>query len=71
MTDYRCKNCRQHPEMFMLTDAVWEEITDTKRDTLCLKCCESKLRRSLVIDDFNPSTPCNRVIFFAYMLGRE
>ena len=67
---YRCKNCRQQPEMFMLLDHIWKEVTDNGRDHLCLKCCESKLRRSLTIDDFNPDIPCNRVIFFAYMLGR-
>ncbi len=68
---YRCKDCRQVSELFMLNDSLWRKLSDDKKDTLCLNCCERGLERSLTIDDFNLDTPCNRVIFFAYMLGRE
>lgn len=68
---HRCKDCKQAPELFMLNDSLWKKLADDERDMLCLRCCERRLERSLTIDDFNPRPPCNRIIFFAYMLGRE
>lgn len=68
---YRCKDCKQLPEIFMLLDSMWDSIADTKRDILCVNCCELRLGRRLNMLDFDPDISCNQILFYTYALGLD
>jgi hypothetical protein len=68
-----CADCGEaEPFMFMLRDEIWEEIgprvsadgSTWASGFLCIWCCEIRLGRLLVVEDFTP-VPVNRPILFA------
>lgn len=55
-TDFSCLDCGKDTgkiyEYYMLEDSVWYCIMDTERGMLCVGCCEKRLGRQLVPEDF-------------------
>lgn len=48
-----CKDCcATNPTLFVLKRELWESITSDTSCILCLECCENRLGRFLVVEDF-------------------
>lgn len=59
-----CYDCDGINQPFMLTNEVWNSITDDYdcRAFICLECCAKRLKRPLELKDFS-SAPINYGIF--------
>lgn len=62
-----CRDCKQfNPDMFMLKDKIWNNIT-TKNERkkvilLCLACVIHRLGRPITYNDFYKNIPINQIV---------
>lgn len=63
-----CLHCGAVTEAYMVENAVWHEVHESKRGLICLPCFEEKLGRNVQITDFSNAV-VNQVVLFAYRMG--
>lgn len=68
-----CIYCGQHSEVFELNPSVWSIVTspENMHDNVCLRCCESRLGRNLVMDDFTDTIVNLPVLFGGALVERQ
>jgi hypothetical protein len=78
---WSCHDCSAYPsDDYMVKLATWDEakgahgtsrVRGNNEGILCLSCLEKRLGRELTQDDFDFSIPINRVIMFAFFMGKR